>query len=121
MALMLQRMETPLLCSLLPPILPSSFMTETAFKIFFVFFNPMPRSTFLIGSKKSVFLFIGQSFTNGKWISSPILSAFIKILATFSGNSFPVAISLYISNIYIIWKNQMKIKILLMYLMPEND
>ena len=81
----------------------------------------MSRLTFLIGSRKSAFLFIRQSFTNDKCISSPILSTLIKILAIFSGISFPVAMSQYISNIYIIWKNQMTIKILLMHLVPEND
>ena len=64
----------------------------------------------------SAFPFISLSFASDKCISSPILSVLIKILANFSGNSFPLAISVYISNIYIISKNQMKIKILLMYL-----
>ena len=49
---------TPPLGSLLSLTLPpnaclSSFMIETAFRISFVFFNPMLRLTFLIGSKRS--------------------------------------------------------------------
>ena len=72
-------------------------MTETAFGIFFIFLNPISRLNFLIGSKKPVFPFMSESFTNDNYISPPILSTLIKILATFSSNAFPV--SLYTSNI----------------------
>ena len=52
---------------------------------------------------------MSESFTNDNYISPPILSTLIKILATFSSNAFPV--SLYTSNI----------QILLMYVVPGND
>ena len=108
----------PVLGSLLHPTFPPSaglslFMTETVFRIFFAFFNPMPSLNFLIVSKKSAFPFMRQSFTYDKYVSPPILSALIKFSTTFSVSFFPGAIYLYISNIYNMGKNQMKIKIFL--------
>ena len=83
----------------------ANFQFETAFQFFFVFFNLMSTLTFLVGLKRSTFPFTRHSFTNDKYILSPILSFLIKFSTTFLGNSLQVAISLYVSNIYIIWKN----------------
>ena len=80
----------------------------------------MSRLTFLTVSKMPAFPFIRQSFINEKYISSPIWSTLTKFLTTFSGNPFPVAISPCISSNDIFWKNQMRMKILCMYLVPGN-
>ena len=98
--------------------LPIFFHGWNCFQNLFCFLQSYVKINLFNLVKKVSFFSIRQSFTSDKCISSPILSALINILVAFFSNSFPVAISQYISNIYIIWKNKIKIKILLMYLVP---
>ena len=84
----------------------SSFLTKTT--LFFIFFNPMSRLNFLIGQKDS-FSFYNVAIYKRQVHLISNFACFNQVFSNFFLKLFSSShIYKYsISNIYIIWKNQM--------------